>query len=460
MTNCGVRRMRNKMITGAIIIVVLLSAVGLFWYFTPSDVSIVRVEASKELLIGQLGQLTVFMQNNASKDVNVTIDVKNSFVDAKGVSLKGVAVLSYENLSYTPSNVTDISQKEILLKPGSNSITYMVGYEVPGLQKVEVDIYRYGKHIDSRTAEINIPTPKIAMNIWNQTSINGTNEIYSVYGNLEIFGQGYAPGVVVNISIINELTNTTVSTVTRTYSLSTQYASYGSEPLVVWETRKPTWDPITGMLTTIDTETFAPIVVIELSKGNPSDEKYILSPIVVKGKVGDRYKVVATARWINQVVSSEMMIPSPPVREKTVEEAITEAQAEVSFKILQPGYIPEGYMMNTAQTSGAKFHGVSSELEQASLFYIKGNESLNLQELLVIKDDTDISGNVSKTPYKFVDINGTQGRFFEEASGTKSLSWKAGSLSLTISSYAYNESGLTGTSLGMDEMIKMARSVK
>lgn len=456
--------MRNKIIMGAIIAIVLLSA-AVIWYFTPSDVSIVKVEASKELLIGQLGQLTVFMQNNASKDANVTIDVKNSFVDAKGVSLKGVAVLSYENLSYTPSNtsnVTDISQKEILLKPGFNSITYMVGYESPGLQKVEVDIYQYGKLIDSRTVEINIPKPKIAMNIWNQTSINGTNEIYSVYGDLEIFGQGYAPGVVVNISVVNELTNTTVSTVTRSYSLNSESNGFfgPSEPLVTWETRNSVSDPVTGMQTTIYTETFAPIIVIELSKGNPSDEKYILSPIVIKGKVGDRYKVVATARWINQVVSSEMMIPSPPVREKTVEEAIADAQAEVSFKILQPGYIPEGYRMNTAGTSGAKFHGFSSELEQALLSYTRGNEYLNLQELLVIKDDTDVSGSFSKTPYKFVDINGTQGRFLEEESGMKSLNWKEGSLSLTISSYAYNGSSFTGTSLGMDEMIKVARSVK
>jgi hypothetical protein len=303
------------MITGAIIAVVLLSAAVLFWYFSPSDVSIVKVEASKELLIGQLGQLTVFMQNNASKEVNVTIDVKNSFVDAKGVSLKGVAVLSYENLSYTSSNVsnvTDISQKEILLKPGSNSITYMVGYEVPGLQKVEVDIYQYGKLIDSRTVEINIPTPKIKLNLWNNEGINGTNEIYTIYGNLEIFGQGRAPGVVVNVSVINELTDTTVSTVTRTYSLNIQYASYGSEPLVVWETRKSTSDPVTGMQTTINTETFAPIVVIELSKGEPSAEKYIMSPTVIKGKVGDRYKVVVNARWMDQVVSSEMEVPSSP----------------------------------------------------------------------------------------------------------------------------------------------------
>ncbi len=314
--------MKNKMIAGAIIASVLLSA-GLFLYFSPSDVRIVRIDVwPEELLTGQLGQITVFMQNNASKDVNVTIDVKNTFVDAKGVSLKGVAILSYENLSYTPSNasnVSDISQKEILLKPGSNSITYMVGYEAPGLQKVEVMIYQYGKLIDSGTIEINVPTPRIAINLWNNTGFNGTNEIHTVYGNLEIFGKGYALGVMVNISLINELTNTTISRVTRTYSLHTRDSSYGSEFLVNWETRNSISDPVTGMLTTINTETFAPVVVIELSGGKPSAEKYILSPIVTKGKLGDRYKVIADATWMDQVVRSEMEIPPPPVREKTDE---------------------------------------------------------------------------------------------------------------------------------------------
>ncbi len=172
----------------------------------------------------------------------------------------------------------------------------------------------------------------------------------------------------------------------------------------------------------------------------------------------------------NQTTSSlskeEMIKIAESTREKTPEEAIAEAQAKVSFKILQPSYVPEGYRMNTAQTSGTRFHGVSSELEQAMLPYIKGdeffakNEYLNLKELLTIKDDTDVSGSVSKTPYKFVDINGVQGRFLEEQNGIKSLDWKAGNLSLTISSYAYNESDFTGTSLSMEEIVKMARSVK
>ncbi len=310
--NCGVRRMKNKMMAGVIISIVLLSAGALYWYFSPSDVSIVNIDVfPKELLIGQLGQLTVFMQNNASNDVNVTLDVKNTFVDARGVSLKGVAISSYENLSYASnsSNATDTSQKEILLKPGGNSITYMVGYEVPGSQKVEVDIYQYGKIADSRTIEINVPAPKIKLNLWNNEVKNGTNEIYSIYGNLEFFGKGRTPGVVVNVTVTNELTNATVSTVTRTYSLDTPYDIYGSEPLVVWETRNSTSDPVTGAETTIETQTVAPVIVIELSKDKPSYEKYLMSPIVVKGKTGDRYKVVATARWQDQVVRSEVKIP-------------------------------------------------------------------------------------------------------------------------------------------------------
>lgn len=176
----------------------------------------------------------------------------------------------------------------------------------------------------------------------------------------------------------------------------------------------------------------------------------------------------------NQTSSSlskeEMIKMAEAVREMTPEEAIAEAQSQVSFKIIQPAYIPAGYRMNTAKTSGARFRGLNVELEQASIFYIKGdeffmkNEYLTLGEQLITKDDTEASN--SNIPWKFVDINGVQGRFLEESDGVKSLSWKMGNIDYRISSYAYketyseNESGFTGTSLGMEEMIKMARSIK
>jgi len=297
--------MKNKMIAGAIAIVLLFAAL-LFWYLAPSDVSIVSIEAPEELSIGQLSGLLINMQNNASEDVNVTINVKNAFVDEKGVSLKGSILMVEENFSWLQLNVTEKPQKEVRLKPGSNRISAELGYQVPGTQKVEVEVYRQGKLADSRTIEINILKPTIEVLLQSYKGINGTNEVHSVYGYLQLKGKGYAPGVAVNISVINELTNTTVKTVTRGYSLR---ESYSSQPFVVWEYRNSTYDPVTGAKTTIQTETYAPIVVIELAKDEPSTEKYVMSPIVVKGKIGDRYKVVVTARWVDQVVSSEMRIP-------------------------------------------------------------------------------------------------------------------------------------------------------
>ncbi|CAG0954635.1 MAG: hypothetical protein OIN86_06315 [Candidatus Methanoperedens sp.] len=309
--------MKNKMITGAIIAILLLSGV-LFWYFIPSDISILNIDAPKEIVIGELNALRIDLQNNVSEDVNVTINVKNAFVDEKGESLKGFTILAYGNLSnmsnYISSNAIDQPQKEVLLKPGINSIIVSIGYQVPGAQKVEVEVYQQGKLADSRTIELNVLKPKIELDLQSYKSINGTNEIYSVYGYLQLRGKGYATGVSVNISVINELTNTTVKTVTRGYSLhnAEEIIPYSSQPLVIWQYLNSTHDPVTGA--TIDTqiETYSPIVVIELAKDESSTEKYARSPIVVKGKIGDRYKVIVTATWVDQVVNSEMKIPSTP----------------------------------------------------------------------------------------------------------------------------------------------------
>jgi len=308
-----VKRLKNKLITGTIVTIILLSVAVLFWYFTPSDVRIVNLEAPKEIGIYDVNYLNVSIQNNASNDVNVTINVKNSFVDEKGVALKDIEILEYENLSYKLSNISEKPHKEVLLKPGINSIMVMMGYQVPGTQKVDVEVYQHGKLADSRTIEIYVLPGKIAIQISNYKGINGTNEVYSVYGYLENSGKDTASGVVVNISVINETTNTTVSTVTRTYTIIsyTDLLKMGrtNEPLVVWSSRNSTEDPVTGMRTTITTETTAPVVVIELSKDASSDEKYIMSPVVIKGKPGERYKVILTARWRDQMVISEVSIP-------------------------------------------------------------------------------------------------------------------------------------------------------
>lgn len=305
--------MKNELITGAAVTIILLSVGVLVWYYNMSDVSIVALEAPDELEIYDVDYLNVSILNNATEDVNVTINVKNSFMDEKGVTLKDVQILEYENSSYKLSNISEKPQKEVLLKPGINSIMFMVGYQVAGPQKVDVEVYQHGKLADSRTIEIIVLPAKITLKVWNYKGLNGTHEIHTVYGYLENSGMEPALGVAVNISVINEITNATVSTFSKNYAISSHTdllkAGKANESLVIWSSRNSTDDNVTGMRTTITTETIAPVVVIELSKDYPSDEKYIMSPVVIKGKLEDRYKVVLTATWKDQMVISEVSIP-------------------------------------------------------------------------------------------------------------------------------------------------------
>ena len=93
----------------------MLAAV-LFWYFSPSNVSISSLEEPKELVIGQLSSLTINLQNNASEDVNVTINVKNAFVDEKGMSLKGSIFRVEDNSSWFPNKCNRETSKRGQIK--------------------------------------------------------------------------------------------------------------------------------------------------------------------------------------------------------------------------------------------------------------------------------------------------------------------------------------------------------
>lgn len=115
----------------------------------------------------------------------------------------------------------------------------------------------------------------------------------------------------------------------------------------------------------------------------------------------------AEAKHFTEKAAQATSTPTPvPTQEKTPEEAIAEAQAKVSFKILQPSYVPEGYTLNIPQVSGTRFRGVSVELEQAVFPYTNGKETLNLKELLTINDTTIApkSTTIPKDAREIVDI--------------------------------------------------------
>lgn len=297
--------MKNKsLMTAAAIAILLLFAAILFWYFNPySDVRIVSIEAPEDIGVYQLGYMRINLQNNASENVTVTVYVKNAFVDEKGVSLKGFTIASYGNLSYNESNAVDTSQKQVQLEPGSNYIIINIGYQVPGKQKVVVEVYQRGRLADSGTVEVNVHRPQIALDVRKHKGTNGSREVYALYPDLGLNGMGSAPDVVRNITVIDESTNATVSTAKEIYSLPGFARN-------IWVKSETSIDPLTDTTTYVDTTIVAPSIIIELSRNGTSDEKYMpIVPVVVKGKLGDRYKVVVTATWREQVVRSEIRIP-------------------------------------------------------------------------------------------------------------------------------------------------------
>ena len=138
--------------------------------------------------------------------------------------------------------------------------------------------------------------------------------------------------------------------------------------------------------------------------------------------------------------------------------AIQYAQSNVSFRIIEPLYIPAGY--NFESVGGKKFRGVATDIDVASFSYKKGDEQLTIKETIVLKTENKTqSSTLPKDTREIVDINGIEGRYSQE-NGIKFLGWKIGNLSLSISSWKNEGQNQTSSSLGKEEMIKMARSVK
>ncbi len=283
--------MKNKMITGAIVAIILLSAAVLYWYFTPSNVSIASLESPSEVGTLDTGFLYITLQNNASSDVNITLKVKNALEDEKGNSVPSyILVYTSDSQPYTINEPIG----EVELKPGRNELREFFGYQVPGQKKIEVEVYQKGRLVDTKSAEITVLPPVIGVSLQYSNESQPGYNIHKVFGSLSNTGKGTASGVEVNISIINETTKAIVSSTTKGYSIPSFDFFY---PMSVWEGRDKTQT------------TLGPIALVELSSGAPSNEKYLIASTVAKGKIGDRYRVVVIAKWQDQIAKAELMIP-------------------------------------------------------------------------------------------------------------------------------------------------------
>ncbi|NJD78236.1 MAG: hypothetical protein FIB08_14285 [Candidatus Methanoperedens sp.] len=290
--------MRNKVLIG-IALAALIFAIAFIWYSGETTVSIVSLEFPPEVgsyypTIGIQDSRFLFitLQNNATSDVNVTLKVKNALEDEKGNSIPSY-LLFYESTSQRPTIYEPIG--EVRLRPGMNNLRVFFGYQVPGQKKIEVEVYQRGRLVDAKSVEIEVVPPVIGVSLQYSNESRPDYHIYKVFGSLSNTGMGAAQGISVNISIVNETTNTIVSSTTKEYSLQ-RYEFY--YPMSIWEGS----DKSQSML--------GPIAVIELSGSVPSDEKYLPASTVAKGRIGDNFKVVVTARWRDQTAKAEMDIPS------------------------------------------------------------------------------------------------------------------------------------------------------
>ncbi len=279
--------MRNKVLIGTALLALIL-VVTVAWYTSVINVSIVSIVTPAEIGTHDSGTVAILLQNNASKDINVSLKVKNTMEDVNGVSVPEPIIIvgaSGSGLDALPA--------EVSLKPGINQINVFYGYEVPGIKKIEVEVYQKGKLADTKSADVSVLPPQIRMELQYTNESKSGYDIYKVFGGLSNFGRGTAVGVAVNISIIDEATEKVVSSSTRTYRIR-DYTFF--QPLNTWRGKD-------GL------ETQVPVALIELSSGAPSNESYLPAATVAKGKIGSRFRVVAIAQWRDQISKAEMFIP-------------------------------------------------------------------------------------------------------------------------------------------------------
>lgn len=288
--------MKNKVLIGTVLAVLLIAAI-FAWYSNGATVNIVSLEFPPEenlpLEVGtqETGNLYITLHNNASNDVNITLKVNNALEDEKGNSIPSY-VLVYESNREIPPTINE-PIGEVKLHPGRNELSLFFGYQVPGIKKIEVEVYQRGKLVDAKSVEIKVLPPEIGVSVQYTNESRSGYDIYKVFGNISNTGRGTARGIEVNISIIDETTKKIVSSTIKTYSLRSFESLY---PMIVWEGRDKQ-------------KTLGPIAVIELSSGAPSNEKYLPASTIARGKVGDKFRVVVIARWQDQISKAEMMIP-------------------------------------------------------------------------------------------------------------------------------------------------------
>jgi hypothetical protein len=275
--------MRKGTLIVVSVFLLLLGLVGLWQYGSRTDVKIIDMHASP-IGVGDRGQLNITLQNNGSTPVNIWLDVENAFVDENGKSYSTSRLIISNNS--TPWDEESVSlQKPISLLPGNNSVSVMLGYQLPGEYPVKVKVVENSRLLDEDTYLLKIPLPEIHVKLEYETENKNTSDVYKIYGYLINKGLSSARDVSTNLTVTNERTGELVFTSSWLHYVGEEDKS----PLWAW----PDY----------------PYAVVEIAHAKPSGDSYMPVQNVVIGESKDRFKVNVTARWKDQVTSAELLIP-------------------------------------------------------------------------------------------------------------------------------------------------------
>ncbi|MGP8323159.1 MAG: hypothetical protein ACT6FG_04110 [Methanosarcinaceae archaeon] len=291
--------MRKELVI-PVVVIIMVAAVSMYWYYGDrDDVRIADLDAPHRLGLHTANRLSVTLLNNESVPVNVNIDVKNAFVGENGTSLPTSRTMifkdpdSMNDLNYYQSGIS--LAEEVTLMPGENTIGIFLGYLVADNYSVEVRIYQNERFIDEGTVIIEVPLPELLLQLEYEKATTDYFDYYRVDGyliNKELSGARHVP---TKVTVTNNKTGEIVST----DMYNARVGSYESALITHWNISH--WN--------ISNWKDSPMTLIELAHNESSNMTYMPLTSVVKGKIGDQYRVNVTSTWHDQVISAEMVIP-------------------------------------------------------------------------------------------------------------------------------------------------------
>lgn len=290
--------MRKELVI-PVVVIIMIAAVGMYWYYGDrGDVRIVDLDAPHRLGLSTPGQLSIIVQNNESVPVNVTIDAKNAFVGENGTSLSASRMIfaetSYSEPGFGYSALVPLTE-EIILMPGENTIGVFLGFKMVGNHSVEVRMYQNERLIDEGTVTVEVPLPDISLQLEYEKATTDNFDFYRIDGYLINHELSWAWHVPTKVTVTNDKTGEMVST--DTYNARVR----GYETALITEWNISHWN--------ISNWNDSPLTLIELARNDSSNVSYMPLTSVIKGKIGDVYRVNVTSTGYDQVVSAEIVIP-------------------------------------------------------------------------------------------------------------------------------------------------------